>query len=100
VSGVAKFVKKLDGWQGDARLYRLVPPVPIVTWNDEPNGAAEYVAVSANVVMFSGAETYIFHADPDGEVISWSDLPGSFRGGLDHERALRQAGYVLAEKLS
>lgn len=56
----------------------------------------EYVAVSAVFAPFSGDETLIFEADPAGNVVSWMDLPGSFRGAQDHERALRNAGYEVS----
>lgn len=47
--------------------------------------------------MFSGPETYIFPANEDGKVVHWAELEGSFRGGLDHERALRNAGFEVAK---
>ena len=82
----ATMVKKLGGtWTGDARLYRLTPPL------DD----AAYVVVSATNAMFTGPETYIFPADASGEVIDWLELRGSFRGGLDHAEALSGAGYVI-----
>lgn len=79
----ATFVKKLKGFNGDARLYRMEPP----------HEGAEYVVVSAVIAPFSGPETYIFAADADGEVTSWSEMDGSFRGGLSHTEALSGAGY-------
>lgn len=89
---VATLVRKLDGFQGDARLYRCDPPMP----NDEDGGRSEYVVVSAARVPFSGPETYIFAADANGKVASWRDLPGSTRGVLDHAQALATAGYEVA----
>lgn len=56
---------------------------------------AEYVVVSASNVPFSGPETYIFAADEDGKIVRWTELDGSFRGELDHEKALRGAGYEV-----
>lgn len=87
-SGPAKtatLVKKLNGFHGEARLYRL----------SEPLDGNEHVAVSAVVVPYSGPETYIFPADSDGKVASWGELDGSFRGSLDHEEALHGAGYEV-----
>ena len=55
----------------------------------------EYVVVSAADVMYSGPETYIFGADENGEVVDWLELPGSFRGKLDHVAALEGAGYEV-----
>lgn len=55
----------------------------------------KYVIVSATIALFSGHETLIFAADKNGAIKNWTDLPGSFRGGLDHEQALKNAGYKL-----
>lgn len=79
-------VARIDGWNSDARLYRLEP---------HPEGY-QYVVVSAVRVPFSGPETYIFKADSQGKVADWAELEGSFRGALDHARALRGAGYEIA----
>lgn len=87
----ARFVRTLTGFTGDARLYELSEP-------HEGYGerADTHVVVSA-VVTYGGAETYIFPANADGEVTSWGEIPGSFKGALDHERALREAGYEVAQ---
>jgi hypothetical protein len=82
-SKTATFVKDLTGFSGSAKLYRLDPPLD----------GERFVVVSATDVMRSGPETYIFPADAEGEVSSWGELAGSFRGGLDHAEALRGAGY-------
>ena len=78
----AEFVTDLAG---DARLYKVKPKM----------GKFTYVVVSAAVVPFSGPETYIFGANKDGEVTEWGELDGSYRGGLDHDRALKNAGYEV-----
>jgi hypothetical protein len=64
------------------RFYRLDPPLQ----------GHEYVCVSA--VMVLDPETLIFPADEQGNITSFLDLDGSFKG-LDHERALRNAGYEV-----
>lgn len=87
---VATFIKKLENFTGEARLYQLQPPMV-----DEDGGAVEYVAVSATIAMFSGPETYIFPADAKGKVKNWGELTGSYRGGLDFEEALSGAGYSI-----
>lgn len=51
-----------------------------------------FVITSAVTVPYSGPETYVFRASPDGEILSWRELDGSFRGGLNHDTAI--AGYV------
>ena len=63
----AKLLKDgLDGFNGYAALYKLSPPLK---WSDydKKKHSAEYVVVSAAVVMFSGPETYIFKADKKGK---------------------------------
>jgi hypothetical protein len=102
--GTATLVKRLTGFMGDAALYRLDPPLGHIDWrwDDEANESrdveftSEFVIVSATVVPYSGPETYIFPGSPEGEVTDWGELPGSFRGALDHAAALRGAGYDIA----
>jgi hypothetical protein len=86
--GKATKVKDLPGFRGKAALYFLDPPV-----DDD----MEYVVVSATVVPFGeGPETYIFPADSSGEITDWGELHGSYKGDLDHAKALRGAGYEVA----
>lgn len=66
-------------------LFRVEPPM----------GAFGHVVVSAANVMYSGPETYIFGADETGKVHDWMELDGSYRGGLDIDKALLNAGYVV-----
>jgi len=75
------------------RHYRLSEPIAARDW---PGGeASDHVIVSASVV--SGVpETYIFTADASGNIKSWVECDGSFRGALDHDEALRRAGYEVA----
>ena len=68
------------------RLYRL--SVPMKNSEDE----------SFDYALFSGPETYIFGADAEGNVLRWGELEGSFRGDIDHARALRGAGYTVIDK--
>lgn len=88
----ATFVRRERYHFTNAGIYRLSRTV------DSPSGAFmfRHVAASAVDVPFSGPETYLFAVHEDGTVISWMELPGSFRGGLDEERALRNAGWVVA----
>ena len=98
----AKRVKDM-GWRGHATLYALSHPME---WEEYCPDTEEYVSkpcdhciVSAVVAMFSGPETYIFPADAGSaescEPLNWTELPGSFRGRMDHARALRNAGYEI-----
>jgi len=92
----ATFIKTLNGFTGDASLYRLSPKLKVEpSWEGDFEGEFEYVVVSATVAMFSGSETYIFPSDENGEVVDWGELEGSFRGALDHKEALAGAGYSL-----
>jgi hypothetical protein len=84
----ATFVRDLDNFQGEAKLYKLTPPLQYQPWDDEPATEVEFVAVSAVVAMFSGPETYVFPADEDGKLTDWGEMPGSFKGALDHQRAI------------
>lgn len=96
----AKFIKELDGWRGDARLYKLSKPVEYdKPWkdNDHPAKKTNYVIVSAVIAMVSGAETYIFPSNEDGEPLDMTELEGSYRGGLSHKSALSSAGYEVEE---
>ena len=81
----AKLIKHMESWRGDARHYRLTPPL----------GEYGNVVVSAVDIPFCGEETYIFGCDENAENINYCELNGSFRGGLDHEKALRDAGYEV-----
>lgn len=97
-NGKAYFVKQHNG-QGDGRVYRLDPPLHGSRFDegvgDYVKVPYEHVWVSAAVVPWSGPETYVFGCTPEGTVLDWVELDGSFRGGLDHVRALRDAGYEV-----
>lgn len=88
----AKRIKRIEGWKSDAWLYELSEPIV-----DYDEGKHSHVIVSAVVAMYSGPETYIFPATADGEIVSWGELDGSFRGALDHNQALENAGYSVQE---
>ncbi|QDF14235.1 hypothetical protein SEA_IAMGROOT_62 [Microbacterium phage IAmGroot] len=83
---IATLVKRdLDGFRGEAHLYHVT------------DGVHEgYVVVSGVVAFDTGPETYIFPADEHGNVVSWGELAGSFKGDIDHERALRDAGFTIS----
>lgn len=83
----AKYIKTMDGNQmAIARLYSVDPPIE----------GARFVIVSA-VCVFGAPETYIFEATSEGEITNWGELDGSYKGGLSHETALTNAGYVISE---
>lgn len=98
----AYYIKEVQGFNGCARLYRLDPPMGGLLYQHE------YVVVSAtdmahinsfvmNKALHQPPETFIFPATPEGEIENFSELDGSYRGGLDHEQALANAGYELVK---
>lgn len=89
----AVFLRDLDGFTGHASLYKLDEEIGYCAGRFE--GHTRYVVVSATSAMLSGPETYIFPADEDGNVLDWSELTGSYRGGLDHAEALRRMGATI-----
>lgn len=92
----ATFIKDLDDFTGTAKLYRCDPPMETEPWDDEEEPERfEFIVASAAVAFGTGPETYLFGANEDGEVVAWGELPGSYRGGLDHERAIENAGYEV-----
>ena len=97
----AVLVKDLKGegkWTGTAKLWRVDPPVEFGYGDDTQH--TQFVVTSATRAMFSWPETYIFPADAAGRVLDWGELDGSYRGGLDHEKAIKDAGYAIVEAAS
>ena len=95
----ATFIKYIEGWRGDARLYELSEPVEYgdCLWDEDAAlTATNYVIVSAVVFsMFAGPETFIFPAREDGTAIDMIELRGSMRGNVSHEKVLERAGYTV-----
>ena len=90
----AQFIKEMNNFKGDARLYKLSKPIH---FDDEKTN---YVIVSGANAMFSGPETYIFPSDKDGKILDWGELPGSFRGSIDHETAMLGAGFEIIGEIA
>lgn len=88
----AYFVRPINmkpgAWQG---LYYLSEPVSY----GYDDAQARFVVVSAIDSDRYGAETYIFPADADGNVLCWIELDGSMHDVYDHAEALAEAGYTL-----
>jgi hypothetical protein len=63
---------------------------PSIEYRDSDNNRhrTDFVLTSAANVPFQGWETYIFPCDEDGNVLNWLELPGSFKGEPDHEKAI------------
>ena len=84
----ATYIRNLSNWNGIARLYKVEPPLM----------GEDFVIVSAVRPNSEEPETYIFGCDESdkyGNEVVLAELPGSFRGALDHEEALRRAGYEI-----
>lgn len=57
----------------------------------------KYVITSTSNVQFSGPETYMFASDEKGNIIDWCELPGSYRGKLDHKICFENINYKIHE---
>lgn len=97
----ATFIKNGETFPGvEQRLYHLDPPMHAKLYGyggeHERCYVIDYVIVSASSLPLM-EETYIFAADSEGNVINWHELDGSFKGDLDHDLALKRAGYAVKE---
>jgi hypothetical protein len=94
----AIFVRTVDlRPDSDVRLVKL--SASVAYGYEEEQSETNYVVISALPRAFDTgrAETYIFPADKDGNVLSWGELPGSYRGGTDHDKALAGLGFYIAD---
>lgn len=85
----------LGGFAGKAYAYEVDPPMV------DQDKAYHYVIVSAVDLPVVGPETFIFGALKAGTSVMCDtrrELEGSYRGALDHDRALRNAGYTVADR--
>ena len=82
---MSKFVSKIKDINSRQTLWKAEPPLD----------GNEYIITSASDVMFTGAETYIFPADKDGNITDWCELRGSYRGELNHKRCFSNIGYCI-----
>jgi len=57
----------------------------------------KYVITSASNVQFTGPETYMFASDENGNIVDWCELPGSYRGELDHKKCFEYINYKIHE---
>ena len=72
-----------------ASLYRLDPPMRY------PHATYGHVIVLAQDDQY-GPRTLVYGANAAGEIVSLGDVRGSYDGGMDHQEALRRAGYEVA----
>lgn len=57
----------------------------------------EYVRfiVSSAATVLGKPEVYLFEATEDGLITNWCELSGSLKGTLDHEKAIKEAGWEI-----
>lgn len=86
MAGKATFLMSLkEGWAGDARLYRIEPPLDGHDW--------VIVSVVKGSIL-SGPEAAIFACDENGDVMpSFKSLGDGPR--MDHAQILEEAGYSI-----
>ena len=78
----AEFIKNVTRTR---KLWRLSSPVSYTGYDS--TYTCDYVITSA-VSVLGEPETYIFPADGKGNIVGWSELRGSFKGDLNHQRAI------------
>lgn len=83
----ATFVKDLDKGSGTQKLWKLSEPYAVRDWDDSEKVTVEHVVTSATTVLGT-PETYVFPSDENGDIVEWGELPGSFKGALDHDQAI------------
>lgn len=86
----ARLIKQTRAPGAVQAVYELTPPYM-------ENTHVVVSAVSGDGRLVKVPETYIFPCNEYGDVTSYADLPGSFRGDMDHARALTNAGYTIIE---
>ena len=78
---------RLWGRHGSEQHHYLLNP---------PYDGIKYVIVATIITPPMGPETFIFRSDERFRVITWHELPGSYRGGTDRDKALAGLGYEVA----
>lgn len=96
---IARKIKKLDNFQGEAWLYKIDPPAKEEPVLCDEVSESEYIVSSAVSTMFGSSETFLFLCDKDGNVLNWGELEGSFCGGMDNDKAVRDAGYEIISEV-
>lgn len=87
--------RNLQNYNGDVWHVRLDRELEVLNRAGNLVATTRWFVVSGIVapwfdIFGGGPETYIFASDEDGNVVAWGELSGSFRGAIDHERALRE----------
>lgn len=91
-------VKTLDGFNGDAAVYKLEPPIKHKVYLDEVEQEYSYVVVSAVdlpivTANYRTSETMAFPSDGN-DIIDWGELV--MVPHKSHADALTELGYEVA----
>jgi hypothetical protein len=84
-----------ENLRGKGYLYLLSEPLTSQDEQDKPVEVFEHIIGSAVIVPMCGPETYLFPATPAGTILDLAELNGSFRGGLNTDKAMKNAGYEI-----
>jgi len=82
-------------------IFKLDPPYVATGYDAEDEKVdeiIEFVCVSALFSVWT-VETYIFPCDDEGNVVDWGELPGSYKGGTEHDVALAGLGYTIVNTI-
>lgn len=87
----------------DARIFKVEPPlegydfvrVSATDMSDTKRIMKKYNSYNQSDYDCLQPETYIFGCNCSGDIISWAELDGSYRGGMSHAQALQNAGYEI-----
>ena len=92
-------IRKLKKWRGDARLYRLNPPIESTfdPWFREGTDEAditEYIVISSVSSGWYRSETMVFASTKSGKASD--DTHALFMSNeKNHEKVLKKMGYIL-----
>jgi hypothetical protein len=86
---IATRVKTITGWQGDAALYKLQPPL-----EHGPFVIVSAVDLPIRITSYRTSETMIFPANEKGNEVDFDEL--AFVPYKSHVDALADLGYEVA----
>ena len=94
----ATFVADVSArFNGHAELFKLDTTMRV--GNTELGRKYNHIVVSAISNKWA-TETYIFPSDQNGEILDYTELQGSYRGGTDIDKALEYGGYEVVRVLN
>ncbi len=92
---IAQRIKEIHNGISIKFLYQLTPPIEIKGDKGEATVTIDYVVCSTS--FFFGLETYIFHADSQGNIMNLCELQGSQKGTSNHKQVFSDIGYEVRE---